>query len=229
MSNCFCDPRDCSPPGSPVHEIFQARILEWIAISFSRGSSQPRDWTWVFCIAGRLFTGWAMREVTYKESWVPKNWCFWTVELEKTLESPLDCKEMGCWERLKAGEEGDNRGWDRWMASVTQWTWVWARSRKQWRMGKPGVLQSMGSQRVGHDWTSEQQQSSTPDTSMQGYISVKTWKETPSLLLWIWNDMWVVRQRGKENIPSSERPHLSNRLSNENQLQYGPVDECFYS
>ena len=64
---------------------------------------------------------------------------------------------------------------------------------------------------------------------MQGYISVKTWKETPSLLLWIWNDMWVVRQRGKENIPSSERPHLSNMLSNENQLQYGPVDECFYS
>ena len=54
------DPMDCSLSGSSV----QARILEWIAISFSRGSSQPRDWTWVSCIAGRLLTGWATREVT---------------------------------------------------------------------------------------------------------------------------------------------------------------------
>ena len=56
------DPTDCSPPGSSVHGIFQARILEWIAISFSRGSSWPRNWTQVSCIAGRFFTDWAMRE-----------------------------------------------------------------------------------------------------------------------------------------------------------------------
>ena len=53
---------DCSPPGSSVHEIFQARILEWVAISFSRGSPQPRDWTQVSCTAGRFFTNWAARE-----------------------------------------------------------------------------------------------------------------------------------------------------------------------
>ena len=53
---------DCSPPGSSVHEIFQTRILEWVAISFSRGSSQPRDQTQVFCTAGRFFTNWATRE-----------------------------------------------------------------------------------------------------------------------------------------------------------------------
>ena len=52
----LCDPMDCSPPGSSVHEIFQARILEWVAISFSRGSSQPRDRTQVSCTAGRSFT-----------------------------------------------------------------------------------------------------------------------------------------------------------------------------
>ena len=52
----LCDPMDCNPPGSSVHEIFQARILEWVAISFSRGSSQPRDRTRVSCIAGRFFT-----------------------------------------------------------------------------------------------------------------------------------------------------------------------------
>ena len=60
----LCDPMDCGPPpGSSVHGILQTRILEWFAISSSRGSSQPRDWTWVSCIIGRFFTIWATREV----------------------------------------------------------------------------------------------------------------------------------------------------------------------
>ena len=58
----LCDPMDCSSPGSSVHEILQARILEWVAISFSRGSSRPRDQIQVSCIAGRYFTIWATRE-----------------------------------------------------------------------------------------------------------------------------------------------------------------------
>ena len=58
----LCDLMDCSSPGSSVHGILQARILEWVAISFSRGSSQPRDWTQVSCIAGRCFNLWATRE-----------------------------------------------------------------------------------------------------------------------------------------------------------------------
>ena len=58
----LCDPRDCSSPGSSVHGILQARILEWVAIFFSRGSSQPRDWSQVSCIGGRFFTVWATRE-----------------------------------------------------------------------------------------------------------------------------------------------------------------------
>ena len=60
-----------------------------------------------------------------------------------------------CWKRLRAGGEGDNRRWDVWMASPTQWTWVWLNSRSWWWTGRPGVLQSMGSQRVGHDWATE--------------------------------------------------------------------------
>ena len=60
-----------------------------------------------------------------------------------------------CWERLKAAGERDGRGWHDSMASMTQWTWVWASSRSWWWTGKPGVLQSMGSQRAGHDWTTE--------------------------------------------------------------------------
>ena len=60
----LCDPIDCSLPSSSVHGIFQARVLKWVAISFSRGSSQPRDWTWVSCIAGRHCTVWATRVMT---------------------------------------------------------------------------------------------------------------------------------------------------------------------
>ena len=64
-------------------------------------------------------------------------------------------KRPWCWGRLKAGGEGDDRRWNGWMASLTRWTWVWASSRSWWWTGKPGVLQSMGSQRVGHDWAAE--------------------------------------------------------------------------
>ena len=64
-------------------------------------------------------------------------------------------KRPWCWERLRAGGEGDDRGWDGWMASSTGWTWVWVSSGSWWWTGKPGVLLSIGSQRVGHDWTTE--------------------------------------------------------------------------
>ena len=120
---------DCNLPGSSIHGIFQARILEWVAISFSRRSSKPRDRTQVSCVIGRCFIIWAtgevqprqhikkqrhhfahkspysqsygfsssyiwMWELNDKEGWVLKNCYFWTVVLEKTLESPLDCKEI---------------------------------------------------------------------------------------------------------------------------------------
>ena len=135
-----------------------------------------------------------MWELDCQESWVPRNWCFWTVVLEKTLESPLDCKEIQPvhpkgdqswvfigrtdakaetpirwpphakswligkdwrWEGWGAGGKGDDRGWDGWMASLTWWTWVWVNSRSWWWTGRPGVLQFMGLQRVGHDWVTE--------------------------------------------------------------------------
>ena len=72
-------------------------------------------------------------------------------------EEPIHWKRPWQWEGLKAGGEGDNREWDGWMASLTWWTWVWASSGRWWRTGKPGMLQSMGSQRVSHNWATEQQ------------------------------------------------------------------------
>ena len=70
------------------------------------------------------------------------------------------CKELThlkrpwCWERLRAGE-GDDRVWDGWLASLTQWTWVWVNSGSWWWTGRPGVLQFMGSQRAGHEWVTQ--------------------------------------------------------------------------
>ena len=64
-------------------------------------------------------------------------------------------KRPWCWERLRAGGEGDDRGWDGWMASPTQWTWVWVDSGSWWLTGMHGMLQFMGSQRVGHNWATE--------------------------------------------------------------------------
>ena len=136
-----------------------------------------------------------MWELDCEESWAPKNWYFWTVVLEKTLESPLGCTEIQpvhsegdqpwlffgrndakaetpvlwpprakSWligkdpdagRDLGAGGEGDGKGWDGWMASLTRWTWVWVNSGSWCWTGRPGVLQFMGSQSWTRlsDWT----------------------------------------------------------------------------
>ena len=96
-----------------------------------------------------------LKEIVLNIHW--KNWCWsWNCNtLATSCELLTHWKRPWCWERLKAGEEGNNTGWDGWMTSVTRWTWVWASSGSWWRTGKPGMLQSMGSQRVGHDWVTE--------------------------------------------------------------------------
>ena len=86
-----------------------------------------------------------------------KDW-YWSSNsntLATWCEELTHWKRPWFWERLKAGGEGDDRGWDGWMASLTQWTWIWASSGSWWWTGKPGVLQSMELQRVWHDWTTE--------------------------------------------------------------------------
>ena len=85
--------------------------------------------------------------------------CFGGIEIcTDTAKELTHWKWPWCWEKLRAGGEGGNRGGDGWMASLTQWTWVWANSGVYWRTVKPGVLQFMGSRRVGHDGTTERQQ-----------------------------------------------------------------------
>ena len=144
-----------------LDSILKIRNITLPTSSHSYGLSSSHVWMW---------------QLEHIVGWASKNWCFWTVVLDKTLESPLNCKEIQpvypkwnqswifigrtdaepeapilwppdmeelthwkrpwCWERLKAGGEGDDRGWDGWMASPTQWTWLWVSSRRCWRTGK---------------------------------------------------------------------------------------------
>ena len=85
-----------------------------------------------------------------------KDWCWsWNSNTLATwCEELTHLKRPWCWERLRAGE-GDNRRWDGWIASPTQWTWVWVDSGSWWWTGRPGVLRFTESQRVGHDWATE--------------------------------------------------------------------------
>ena len=132
-------PVDCSLPGSSVHGIFQARILEWVAMLFSRGSSQHRDWTWISCIAGGFSTLCATAEAHLL--WINVNFCtaefphfysfcaysIWRIQalwrwlLENTLEKRMATH-----------------------FSVLAWRIPWTE--------EPGGLQSVGLQRAGHDW-----------------------------------------------------------------------------
>ena len=75
--------------------------------------------------------------------------------LPTSCEELTHWKRLWCWERLGAGGEGNDRGWAGWMASLTRWMWVWVNSGSWWWTGRPGVLQFMELQRVGHDWATE--------------------------------------------------------------------------
>ena len=118
-----------------------------------------------------------------------KDWCWsWNSNTLATLwEKLTHCKRLWCWERLKA--EGDDRGWDGWMASWTWWTWVWASSRSWWWTWKPGVLQSMRSQRVGHNWVTE----------LNWIIQIVETSTNNSHFYWAWNRdrQQTQRPRGK--------------------------------
>ena len=197
---CMCvyltlfDPTDCSPPDSSVHGTFQARILEWVAISYSRRSSWPRYWTFIPCIscigrqilypepAGKplgdgnvllfnLGVGYKvcllhiiallliifctflcicscghiwMWELDCEEGWAPKNWCVWTVVLEKTLESPLDSKEI-----QPVHSEGD-QPWDFFGGNdaEAETPVLWPPHAKSWLIGKDSD--------AGRDWGQEE-------------------------------------------------------------------------
>ena len=117
---------------APFYMIYQQMFAVYEAPGVWRKLSHSKDWSW----SSNTLTTWCGEPTRWKRPW--------------------------CSERLKARGEGDDRGWGGQMASPTQWTWVWADFGRWWRTGKPGMLQSMGLQRVGQNWATEQQQSWSP-------------------------------------------------------------------
>ena len=189
------------------------------------GFSSSRAWMW---------------ELDCEESWAPKNWCFWTVVLEKTLESPTDCKEIQpvhskgdqswvfigrtdakaetpilwpphakswligkdqCWEGLGAGGEGDDRGWDGWMASLPWWTWLLVNSGCWWWTARPGVLRFMGLQRVGHGWATELNWRRVPDDDWQVGVVMRPCKVCKKLGDYPVSERLKIGQRHEQILP----------------------------
>ena len=131
-------------------------------------------------------------------------------------KEPTHWKRPWCWERLRAGGEGDDRGWDGWMASSIRWAWIWVNSRSWWWTGRTGMLRFMGLQRVRHDWVTE--------------LNWKyVWKKLPirkrSLLKWYylwlfeveapWQDImtllligrWVAQGKPRAQLPCEASQH----------------------
>ena len=175
-----------SADGDCNHEINRCMLLGRKAMINLDSILKSRDVTLptkVHLVKAVFSTHVWMWKLDYKESWAPKNWCFWTMVLERLLRVPWTARRSNqsilkeispeysleglmlklklqyfghlMWKtdslektlmlgRIECGGEGDNRGWDGWMASPTWWTWVWASFRSWWWTGKPGVLRSMG-------------------------------------------------------------------------------------
>ena len=134
-------PNSC-PLSRWCHLIISSSVVPFSSCPQSLPASESFPMSQLFTWGGQSIGVSAASLVIYK------NMTIWCDEL--TL-----LKRLWCWVRVKAGGEGDNRGWDGWMASPTWWTWVWVDSRSWWWKGRPGVLQSIGSQRVRHDWETE--------------------------------------------------------------------------
>ena len=131
---------DCKESWAPKLMLLNCGVGEdsWESLGLQ---GDPTSQSWRRSVLNIHWKDWCL-------SWNSNTWVTWCEEL-------THWKRPWCWERLRAGGEWDDRGWDGWMASPTQWTWVWVDSRSWWWTGRPGMLWFMGLQRVGHDWATE--------------------------------------------------------------------------
>ena len=133
-------------------------------------------------------------------------------------KGPTHWKRPWCWGRLKAGGEGDNRGWTGGMASPTLWIWVWVNTGSWWRTGRPGVLQSMGSQRAGHDWVTA--------PNIHRAVRMITWADLYEAwgivsVIWKGNILWIYLNPVNHQAGATRAYHTSASLNTfNNQVHY---------
>ena len=156
----FADKGPSSPSSWKVFPLVIYGCESWtIKVAERRRIDAFEMWCWRrilrVCWTARRSNQSILKEISPEYHW--KDWCWsWSsTTLATWCEDLTHWKRPWCWERLKMGGEGDDRGWDGWMASLTQWTWVRVDSGSWWWTGRPGVLRFMGVQRVGHYWVTE--------------------------------------------------------------------------
>ena len=146
------------PSQRPECELCGAPPVSAWGITTSQAPRFPQGWPTMPACLGLSFPGFSLESLCLRETSSQKSglviWCSSWVLLHFSTFS-LASRRPWCWERVKVGGEGDDRGGDGWIASLTQWTWVWVSSGSWWWAWKPAVLQSMGLQRVGHEWAIE--------------------------------------------------------------------------
>ena len=150
-------------PSSQSYGFFNSHVWMW-ELDHKEGWS-PKNWCF-WTVVKPLEVPLDCKEIQpvnpkENQSWIfIGSWSWSSNTLATWFEELIHLKRPWCWERLNVGGEGNDRGWGCWIASPTWWTWVWPSSGSWWRKRKPGMLQSMGLQRVRHDWVTEQQHAS---------------------------------------------------------------------
>ena len=162
--------------------------------------------------------------------------------LATSCEELIHWKRLWCWEGLGAGGEGDNRGWDGWMASLTRWTWVWVNSWSWWWTWRPGMLQFMGSQSVGHNWATELNWTE-PTPVFLGFPCGSAGKESACSMgdlgwedplekgkatyssILAWRIPWTVESMGSQRVRCNF--HFLSSLSLTFLVQHGFLVNCF--
>ena len=179
--------------------VFPVVMYGWKCWTVKKAAYQRIDafklwcWRWLLRVLGQQGdpTSQSWRKSTLNIHW--KGWCWnWSASTLATWCKELTLwKRPWCWKRLRAGE-GNNIEWDGWMASSTQWTWVWASSGRWWRAGKPGVLQSMGSQRIRHNLVTKQQETGNMSYNLTIFV-VQSLSHVDISLGNLDSSLWVIQ------------------------------------
>ena len=181
---------------------------------YSYNNIQSIDAFELWCWRRLLRVLWIARRSALERLW--KEWCWsWNFStLATSCEELTHWKRPWCWEGLVAGGEGDDRGWDGWMVTLTRWTRVWVNSWSWWWTGRSGVLRFMGSQRVGHDWVTELTELADWNINMGASLVTQLVKTLPAI-----PETWVLIP-GLGRSPGEGKGYLLQYSGLENSMDF---------